>query len=332
MKATLYHPGMHLDAAQLAAAGERCPICGVQSARAAAGLIQQEPRVDLLSCPNCLGCSASRMPMPQVLDDYYGGYYHGDAPRITLAQVNRFVNNLLRVVSFEHETVPLRLLDFGGGDGTLGLAVARKLLAQAPERRVQLTLVDYQTPRATGTDERLAVSHERHLAQVRGPFDLVLASAVLEHIPELHDVLSQLFQMLAPLGWFYARTPYFAPLKRLLPKLDITYPGHVHDLGAPFWNRVPVTFEQPLRLMVSRPSLIETDWLRQPVRTLTAWVMKLPARLELAALPSPRTPRWRLVGGWEVILQRSSFRVTCARKSFRTSSVTHHKAASPHLR
>jgi hypothetical protein len=332
MKATLYHPAVQLDAAQLVAAAEYCPICGIQSARASAGLIQEEPPVYLLSCPNCLGCSASQMPMPEVLDDYYGGYYHGDGPRITLAQVNRFVNNLLRVVSFERETCPLRLLDFGGGDGTLGLAVARKLLAQVPERRVKLTLVDYQPPRTTGADERLTISHERHLAQARGPFDLVLASAVLEHIPELNAVLKQLFAMLAPLGWFYARTPYFAPLKRLLPKLDITYPGHVHDLGAPFWNRVPTTFEQPLRLMVSRPSLIETHWLQQPVRTFLAWLMKLPARLELSALPSPRTPWWRLVGGWEVILQRSSFRVTFAPKSLRTSSVTHHKAASPHLR
>jgi hypothetical protein len=306
MKATLYHPGVHLDAAQLVRAAERCPICGAQTARSRAGIIQQEPRVYLLSCPHCLGSSASHMPLPEVLDDYYGSYYHGDGPRITLAQVNRFVNNLLRVVSFERETCPLRLLDFGGGDGTLGLAVARKLLAQAPERRVQLTLVDYQTPGGSGADERLAVSHERHLAQARGPFDLVLASAVLEHIPELHEVLRQLFGMLAPLGWFYARTPYVAPLKRLVPQFDITYPGHVHDLGAPFWNRVPGTFEQPLRLMVSRPSLIETHWLRQPVRTISAWLMKLPARLELAALPSRRTPWWRLVGGWEVILQCSS--------------------------
>src|SRR5262245_54014524 len=307
MKATLDHPAMHLDAAHLVAAAERCPVCRSQTPRRAIGLIQQEPPVYLLSCPNCLGSSASHMPKPEVLDAYYGAdYFHGDGPRITLAQVDRFVNKLLRVVSFERKNSTLRLLDFGGGDGTLGLAIARKLLDQAPERRVDFTLVDYQTPRAWHHDERLTVSHERHLARLNGPFDVVLASAVLEHIPDLHAVLKQLFSMLAPLGWFYARTPYVAPLKRLLPQFDISYPGHVHDLGAPFWNRVPATFEQWLRLVVSRPSLIETHWLRQPARTVSAWLMKLPARLELAAFPSPRTPWWRLVGGWEVILQQLS--------------------------
>lgn len=306
MKATLCHPAMHLDPAKLVAADKCCPICCSLAPRRTVALIQQEPPVYLLSCPNCLGCSASHMPKAEVLDGYYGDYFHGDGPRITLAQVNRFVNNLLRVVSFERNTSTLRLLDFGGGDGTLGLALARKLLDQSPERLVHFTLVDYQTPRAFHPDERLEVSHERHLARLDGPFDIVLASAVLEHIPDLNAVLRQLFAMLAPRGWFYARTPYVAPLKRLLPQFDLTYPGHVHDLGAPFWNRVPATFEQQLRLIVSRPSLIETHWLRQPARTISAWLMKLPARLELAVLPSPRTPWWRLVGGWEVILQRLS--------------------------
>jgi SAM-dependent methyltransferase len=319
MKATLCHPGMHLDQAKLTAADGRCPICRSQAPRHAAALIQQEPPVYLLSCPDCLGCSASHMPKAEVLDGYYGGYYHGDGPRITLAQVNRFVDNLLRVVSFERNTTALRVLDFGGGDGTLGLALARKLLAQDPRRLVHFTLVDYQTPRAVHSDDRLMVWHERHLDCVKGPFDVVLASAVLEHIPDLNGILRQLFAMLAPLGWFYARTPYAAPLKRLLPQFDLTYPGHVHDLGAPFWNRVPATFEQRLRLVVSRPSLIETHWLRQPARTISAWLMKLPARLELAILPFPRTPWWRLVGGWEVVLQRLSL----------TDALRNHRAHPP---
>jgi SAM-dependent methyltransferase len=307
MRATVNHPAIHLDAASLVVGVECCPICRSQTPRRIVAVIQEAPRVYLLSCPNCLGCSASHMPKPEVLDAYYGAdYFHGDGPRTTLDQVNRFVNNLLRTVSFERKNSTIRLLDFGGGDGTLGLAVARKLLDQSPERDVHFTLVDYQTPRAFEPHERLTVSHERHLARVNGPFDIVLASAVLEHIPDLHGVLEQLFSLLAPRGWFYARTPYVAPLKRLFKQFDISYPGHVHDLGAPFWNRVPATFEQGLRLIASRPSLVETHLLRQPARTVSAWLMKLPARLELAALPTPRTPCWRLVGGWEVILQRRS--------------------------
>jgi SAM-dependent methyltransferase len=219
-----------------------------------------------------------------------------------MGQVEGFLGNLQRVISIHPRGEPFRVLDFGGGDGTLGLALARRL---APSQAVDFTLVDYQRPDVSEQRERFTVSHERELEKVEGPFDLVLASAVLEHIPQLQPILKSLFEILAPGGWFYARTPWIAPLKCLFPDFDMTYPGHVHDLGAPFWNRVPVTFAQPLRIVVSRPSLVETNWLHQPGRTAAAWLMKLPARLELAVSPSPRCPWWRLVGGWEVVLQRS---------------------------
>ncbi|HWQ91520.1 MAG TPA: methyltransferase domain-containing protein [Clostridia bacterium] len=306
LSATRYHEAMHLEAEQLAAELESCPICGSRGPRRPAGRIQSDPSVHLLSCPNCGGCSASHMPIPQVLEAYYDGYYRGDGPRVTLAQVHRFVNNLVRVIAFERRPGPLRLLDFGGGDGTIGLAVALRILEEMPERQVQFVLVDYEHPCAFEPHARLEVLHQRSLDRVKGPFDLVLAGAVLEHIPELRSTLEQLFGKLGPGGWFYARTPYVVPLKRLLPSLDITYPGHVHDLGAPFWNRVPRTYALPLRVVVSRPSLVETHWLRQPARTVLAWLMKLPARIELAGPAYPRTPWWRLVGGWEVILQRAA--------------------------
>jgi hypothetical protein len=242
------------------------------------------------------------MPRPEVLDEYYGGYFHGDGPKITLWQINGFVNRLLRVMTVGRAT-HVRLLDFGGGDGTLGMAIARRLLTEQPERSVDFTLVDYQAPAGAVKGQRLKVSHWRNLQQVNGPFDLIVASAVLEHIPDLQPVLERLFGLLAEGGWFYARTAYVAPLKQLMPKLDVTYPGHVHDLGAPFWNCAPKTYGLPLRVLASRPSLVETHLLRQPVRTLAAWLMKFPARMELKLCSSPRTPFWRLVGGWEVILQ-----------------------------
>jgi SAM-dependent methyltransferase len=243
------------------------------------------------------------MPKPEVLDEYYGGYFHGDGPKITLWRINGFVNRLLRVTTVGSRARLLRVLDFGGGDGTLGLAVARRLLAEQLERSVAFTLVDYQAPAGAVNGERLKVSHWRNLEQAKGPFDLIIASAVLEHIPGLKPVMERLFGLLAEGGWFYARTPYVAPLKRLMPKLDLTYPGHVHDLGAPFWNCTPKTYGLPLRVVASRPSLVETHLLRQPVRTLGAWLMKLPARMEVKFLSSPRTPLWRFVGGWEVLLQ-----------------------------
>jgi SAM-dependent methyltransferase len=304
MKGTPYHPSMHLAAEQIISAEDRCPVCGVQSNRTRAGVLQRDPAIYLLECPHCRACSASHMPAPEFLSAYYSRYFKANGPKITMPQVNRFAERLLRAAHPRAVPRPFRMLDFGGGDGTLGLAVAKKILARDTANSVEFTLVDYQKPDPAQTHERLAVAHRETVDAVNGPFDLVIASAVLEHIPGLKGVLEKLFASLAPGGWFYARTPYLVPLKRLLPALDITYPGHVHDLGAPFWNRVPTTYRQPLQILVSRPSLIETDPLRQPIRSAAAWLMKLPARVELTFSRSRRTPLWRLVGGWEVVLRR----------------------------
>ena len=40
----------------------------------------------------------------------------------------------------------------------------------------------------------------------------------------------------------YARTPFVLPLARIVPSIDITYPGHVHDMGSVFWGRFIETF------------------------------------------------------------------------------------------
>lgn len=304
-KATLYHVAWHLSPTQLVAADARCPICDSPIPRQPVGTIQRDPDVRLLQCSHCHACSASHMPTPEVLDEYYRAYFPEDGPKTTMPRVAAFVRGLLRDVPSDELPPHVRILDFGGGDGTLGLALAHTLLAERNDRTVAFTLVDYQQPVADPFDARLDVTHRRTLDELDGKFDLVLASAVLEHIPELRSVLMRLLSVLAPGGSFYARTPWMAPLKRLLPSLDLTYPGHVHDLGAAFWNRVPETFSQPLQLVASRPALIETCWRQQLARTAVAWLMKLPARIEVALTTEPRVPLWRLVGGWEVVLRRS---------------------------
>lgn len=303
MKATLYHRSKHLAADEIISCEAACPACGDASPRGAAGVVQRGPDVALLCCARCGACSASHMPTQAVLDAYYRDYYHDTGDRITFAEVDGFARNLLSPIDITALPARVRVLDFGGGDGTLAIAVARRLLADRADRMVSITLVDYEPPRATD-DARITFDHRPRLEQVEGAFDLVIASAILEHIPALRETVTRLFSHLAPGGWFYARTPYVAPLKRLLPGLDITYPAHVHDLGAPFWNRLPATFGLPLRIVASRPSMIESDLRTQPRRTVLAWLMKLPARVELALCKGPRTPVWRLVGGWEVVMRR----------------------------
>jgi hypothetical protein len=88
-----------------------------------------------------------------------------------------------------------------------------------------------------------------------------------------------------------------------VPTLDITYPAHVHDMGSGFWNRFIETFDLRARLLCSRPSIVETTLLKNPIRTALAHALKFPALAELWIFGQPRVPMWKLVGGWEAFLQ-----------------------------
>jgi hypothetical protein len=85
-----------------------------------------------------------------------------------------------------------------------------------------------------------------------------------------------------------------------MPWLDFGFPAHLHDLGAPFWDRVASTFglEAPV---LSRPSIVATTWRSKPLRTAVAHALKLPAHIEGRVTRGPR----RLAGtagGWEAVL------------------------------
>ncbi len=135
-----------------------------------------------------------------------------------------------------------------------------------------------------------------------GQFDWVLASAIIEHIPSAKTVLHDLLSSLAPGGLFYARTPWAEPFVRLLGRLgvkfDFTYPAHLYDMGADFWDSLQ---EHPefsgFELCYAGPSIVEVTLREHFVRSVVSRLIKLPYHLF--------GRNWKFPGGWEVIIRRS---------------------------
>jgi len=196
------------------------------------------------------------------------------------------------------------VLDYGGGDGSISIRVANVLLDQGA-RIVNIALVDYDRSTTEASDKRIQITRPDSLAQIADQsIDLVIASAIIEHIPEPRDVLIRLLSSLKPDGILYARTPYVAPLSCLArvvkSKFDFTYPAHVHDLGAKFWNNIlnflPLDGEYQVRR--STPSIVETSFRQHFLRSLSAHVLKMPGYVFKET--------YGLVGGWEVFIRRDS--------------------------
>ena len=303
MKSTLYHRSEHLSEDALLPQEHHCPICGFEGTRSKLMLIQQDPDIDLLSCPSCHGASASRIPSQKALDAYYNKYYDDREDTFTIAGSTRFARHVLSAAELPVLSGARKILDFGGGDGSLAVAIARQL-QNLGEESIDITTVDYQ-PCTKITDPGIDIRRVGELSEADGRYDLVLASAILEHLPDPLKTLQGLLQCLRPGGIFYARTPYVAPL-RYLGRVDLCYPGHLHDMGADFWNEIMTRMDTPLELLISRPSLVETSFNTTPLRTLAAWLLKAPAHLEIRLRGVGSSLHWHFVGGWEVVVRKNA--------------------------
>lgn len=302
--ATRYHGSAHVDEADLLPAASTCAWCG--SARLHRTLqLQAAPAIWLMDCADCHAASADRMPTDARLARYYASYYDSyDGAHVTVASADVAAAHIARLVVPAAPREMLRVLDFGGGDGALSIGVAAALRARGVVGQAQVDVVDYAAAGLVRDEAALCVRGHARLADLQSDarYDIVIASAILEHLPEPRPALLELVGRLAPGGRLYARTPWMAPLIRALKPLglsiDLTYPGHVHDLGGRFWaqaHRLP-GMPAGLRVVHSATSFVETGLREAPVRTVAAHLLKLPSRV--------LGVRWPWVGGWEAVLAR----------------------------
>lgn len=289
-------------------APDSCPVCESTAPRSVIVRANESPRVDWLACSVCRGASLSRMPSDEYLDAFYKGYY--DSHRRSSEVDDVIWQKLARRISKEiglDDTGrdALRILDFGGGRGGVSLAIAKRL---ARERSVTVTIADrsFEQSHEAHTEHGIHVEYVRSLEQAEGKFDLVIASAVLEHVPRLASVLRDLLEKIRDSGGsFYARTPYALPLRKLYSRYDMAFPQHVHDLGPAFWNRLIDRHGIRARTVVSRPAIVESLIWDRPVATVAAHVLKLPGHVERWLRHSPKDYLWSWVGGWELFLTKA---------------------------
>ena len=303
VKATHYHAGVHVAEIELLPPEQSCPICRAAGPRATALRLQLNPEVLLLHCPQCGGYSASRMPSEDTLRRYYARYYENSERIYTFKNPDTFARHILdRAANLRGKEAPA-ILDFGGGGGDLSRAIAGVLL-RGGAARVSIDLVDYNSGLSRSDSQQVCVQTHQTLETVaRGGFDLVLASAILEHIPEPWPVITRLFTALGSGAILYARTPAMVHLFRLLHRFglhyDFTFPAHVHDMGQDFWERILERLPPncgEFRLVHSRPSIVETSFRADPLRTTMAYALKSPWYL--------LGRHYGLVGGWEVFVQK----------------------------
>jgi 2-polyprenyl-3-methyl-5-hydroxy-6-metoxy-1,4-benzoquinol methylase len=304
-----FHEKQFLLEENLLPPDERCVICGGTD-RTRVLCVQRTPDVWLLRCRNCHVCSTSRMPTEETLEALYTKYYsnsthdYTETQKCTFDKPHKLAGHIAQhVPKREPRDRPIHVLDFGGGDGTISQILGRALATEG-KCEVQITLIDTSNE-AQVESEGIPISVRSSLDEDdRDKYDIVIASAILEHIPYPVEIFRSLLMSMTSSGVFYARTPYVVPLARLLPIPAIrstlfAYPFHVHDMGQAFWESALKTMNMPacFRLSKSQPSVVERTLKQDFLRTIAAHSLKAGWYLFGRA--------YGLVGGWEVFIQKS---------------------------
>jgi 2-polyprenyl-3-methyl-5-hydroxy-6-metoxy-1,4-benzoquinol methylase len=241
------------------------------------------------------------MPREEVLRDYYKRYYTATDGTSTFDGSDRFSRHLFRTLGIAPKN-NIRILDFGGGvDAVISRSLARRFLERGT-RSVEIALVDYNASCAREWGDITVECYQRLPEATGGGFDAVVASAIVEHIPYPRDVVLGLLNASNKGGRAYFRTPAMSSLIKAAAlfgvRIDFTFPGHVHDMGQPFWENVLAVLgvSDTFRLIRSRPAIVETELLAHPSRTLIAHALKWPWFVLRRS--------YSMVGGWEAVIAR----------------------------
>ena len=289
-----------------------CPFCKSKETRLIRSIITT-PEINVMTCRQCHIGYIDRQPTEIFLRTFYKKYY-GKSHQHTTIVPHVLVNHLIRQFGRLQIKETFSILDFGGGDGSVSLLLADYLLTSGLARQVGITNVDYNA--REGEEGRLSnkivktdlPSFESVPAGKK--FDIVIASAILEHVKNPRETLSLLLNFLGVNGLFYARTPWVYPFFSLLTKagiyIDLPYPAHLFDMGSAFWNSVLKTLNisSDFYLEKSGTSLVESSLRKRPLRTMTAHLLKIPSFI--------LKNHYQFVGGWEVIIKRKAIQNTIA--------------------
>jgi SAM-dependent methyltransferase len=233
-----------------------------------------------------------------------GKHNKGTSERVTFSGSSRFAKHLIKSLSRNTNiSRPLKILDFGGADGSLALAVALKMNNGSGETRI--TVVDFGSELANPPNARIQLIKRSSLPELES-FDLIIASSSLEMQPNFGEVLQKLLNALSQQGVLYVRTNFILPFLTPFNLGQFSFPAHLHDIGPDFWEHFAANRKRSYSVAMSGTSISEVNFRGFPMRFILTSLLKLPARLESSLFPRKLKKLYKFVGSWEVLVTRTS--------------------------
>jgi SAM-dependent methyltransferase len=199
----------------------KCPACHFNIPRN----LGRKGNFEILSCRNCgtiYTNGKSESPEAQNYDGYYTA-----ANLLVPDIIHKRLDEI--VAGFARYRVQNRMLEVGFGAGSLLSAAVR---AGWEVEGVEVSRSAVEQGKAQGFKTFCGELAEARYAS--GGFDLVIATELLEHVPDPGAMILEIGRILRPGGLFWATTPNSRGLSRRILGLDwsvISPPEHLHLLS-----------------------------------------------------------------------------------------------------
>lgn len=284
-----------------------CGVCGCQNLKRI-GFYRGNPEIHFVQCEKCGAVTYDKILAQSFIDEIYdGNQYYDDTEEdslVTFYGVERFGKHLLNAFKTVEIKEKCRILDFGGGDGAIAYNLASKLKEKYPDTSFEIIVVDYTEKLFRSNNDGISMFHAFPLETLseENKFDIVVASAVVEHIPRPKDIFLKLFSVVKKGGLLYFRTPYRYPLhkfaKHFKVDFDMLYPGHIWDFGGDKWWRhltQVIGLKSKVQVISSKPAIVEKSFKSHFFVALLSYLLKAPWYI---------CHLWCFVGGWEVVYKK----------------------------
>lgn len=287
----------------------KCGCCGCERFTVLIPLYDS-PSVNYIRCCGCGAVTFDKIYANEGLDEIYqsDSYYEecveAGNSNITFFGAERFAKRLFKYMSkLKTGNDDMSILDFGGGSGEISYKFAKMLLKKQIYKKIEIVVSDYNEILYDENDDRISVSRIFPLDAVGDrKFDIVIASAVIEHLPAPGEFVHILFSSVKSGGRIYFRTPYIFPLFRTLKRFNIeyytSYPSHLWDFSKEWLEKADEHVNYPpgqVKLLHSCPSITEKSLRNNFFGALAAIIMKSIYYI---------CHKWRYVGGWEVVFEK----------------------------
>jgi SAM-dependent methyltransferase len=275
-----------------------CPNCNLEINNNNKVLVQSNPIVSMFKCNKCFLAFTNFFPSEEFLEKLYKPKQYKSHLTTNIIKTKELAIKIEKKIQINKKKITI--LDFGGGNGKLAL----ELIALFKKRNIEAEglVVDLYK---NFDDVSLQFLNTNEFINNNCKFDLVLASAVLEHLPNFIEVKKKLINSVEQGGYFYARTPWDFDLSKLTKFYKVKWPRHLYDIGGDYWNNY---FEENknLKIVFSETSPIEIEK-KFFIHYYLAFILKSISKLEIRLkklFNSKSSLIWKLVGGWEVLIKK----------------------------